>query len=392
MRFGLLNFALLLRTQSVLGVVLLATLLIPTQQSLGQQSPGQDKLSKPQLLFESGNDGYPRYRIPALLVAPDHTLLAFCEGRKDGRGLTGNIDLVLKRSHDNGKTWRDLTTIFDHGSDTLGNPCVLWDPAKKRIWLAFTRSPGQFSEAQIVKGEATSSTRVFISHSDNSGTSWSAAREITSDVKSNDWNWYGTGPGTGLALGDGRLLFPAYHVNKADQVYRSHTIFSDDHGKTWKLGKTVGDNTSEAHVAERSDGSLVMDTRTVVGKEQRTWATSSDCGLTWSKPRYNELLFDPHCQGCLYRWPTKLDGKTVWLFTNPVGPKRHNLTLRASFDEGRTWPRSRLIQAGDSQYSSLAKLSNGQIGCLYERWVNGNYHIFFNQIPIESLISKRSKE
>jgi sialidase-1 len=346
-------------------------------------------LPKPQLLFKSKTEGYPRYRIPALIAAPNKTLLAFCEGRKDGGGLTGNIDIVLKRSTNNGQTWKSITTILDQGSDTLGNPCVLVDSTHKRIWLAFTKSPGQFSEAQIVKGESTGSTSVFVTHSDDNGETWSTARDITSTVKSANWNWYGTGPGTGLQLSNGRLLFPAYHVNKLDQTYRSHTIFSDDYGKTWAVGKTVGDHTSEAHVAERSDGTLVMDTRTVIGTELRTWATSSDHGATWSKPTFNKQLFDPHCQGCLYRWPSTVAGKTVWLFSNPVGPKRHNLTLRASFNEGRTWPVSKLIQAGDSQYSSLAQLEDGRIGCLYERWVDGNYHIFFNRITLDSLINDR---
>jgi sialidase-1 len=174
-------------------------------------------------------------------------------------------------------------------------------------------------------------------------------------------------------------------VNQTDQIYRSHTIFSDDHGKTWQLGKTVGDNTSEAHIAERADGTLVMDTRTVVGTELRTWTTSQDGGRTWSKPRFNKLLFDPHCEACLYRWPTTVNGKTVWLFSNPVGPKRHNLTLRASFDEGRTWPQATLIQSGDSQYSSLARLSDGTVGCLYDRWTNGNYHLFFARISLSEV-------
>ena len=93
-------------------------------------------------LFRSGDGGYSRYRIPALLTAPDQSLLAFCEGRKDGGGLTGNIDLILRRSSDNGKTWGPIELVMDDGKNTLGNPCPLIDQSTGTIWLAFTRSLG----------------------------------------------------------------------------------------------------------------------------------------------------------------------------------------------------------------------------------------------------------
>jgi len=341
----------------------------------------------PQRLFKSG-EAYPRYRIPSLILAPDGSLLAVCEGRKNGGGLTGNIDIVARRSLDHGKTWQPLEVLLDHGAETLGNPCMLIDRTNKRLWMAFTRSPGEYTEAQIVKGESPESTRVFVASSDDNGRTWKTPNDITKFVKKSTWNGYGTGPGTGIQLKNGRLLIPAYHVESADQTYRSHSIYSDDHGKSWKLGATVGDNTSEAHIVERTDGSLVMDTRTVVGREKRTWATSTDGGETWSDPMFNESLFDPHCEACMIRVPRKISGKTQWLFSNPVGPKRHNLTIHHSEDEGRTWKTGLLIQEGDSQYSSLAVLPNGRIGCLYDRWTEGNYHLFYTDVDLSDIIGK----
>ncbi|MBM80732.1 MAG: hypothetical protein CMJ78_09080 [Planctomycetaceae bacterium] len=345
-------------------------------------------VTQPKLLFESGKL-YKRFRIPSLIVAPDGTLLAFCEGRKDGGGLTGNIDIVVRRSKDHGKSWSPIDVVQDYGNDTLGNPCAFIDRQKNRLWMAFTHSPGKFTEKQIVNGESPESTRVFLIHSDDSGVTWSKPTEITKSVKLDSWTWYGTGPGLGLQLSTGRLVVPCYHVERSDRIYRSHVIYSDDHGVTWQRSTTIGDNTSEAHIAEQSSGVLIMDTRTVVGTKLRTWAKSKDGGKTWSRPYFNKALFDPHCEACLLPLPEDVNSQHVWLFSNPTGPRRHNLTLRVSLDQGHTWSKSQLIQAGDSQYSSLAQLPEGKVGCLYDRWTNNTYQLFFTRIDLEMLLRQK---
>jgi sialidase-1 len=103
-------------------------------------------------LFHSGQEGYPRYRIPSLLMTAKGSVLAICEGRKDGRGLTGNIDIVIKRSVDNGRTWNPLAVVADDGEHTLGNPCAVVDRRDGRIWLLLTRSHGKDVEDDIVAG------------------------------------------------------------------------------------------------------------------------------------------------------------------------------------------------------------------------------------------------
>lgn len=99
--------------------------------------------------------------IPSLIVAPSGTVLAICEGRKDGGGLTGIIDIVMRRSHDGGKSWSPLEVVADDGANTLGNPCALLDQSTKTVWLAFTRSLGQDTEEQIVAGTSRERTRVL---------------------------------------------------------------------------------------------------------------------------------------------------------------------------------------------------------------------------------------
>lgn len=356
-------------------VITVALLLAFLTESQAQDAPIH--------LFVSGKEGYPRYRIPSLLVAPNGDLLAVCEGRKDGRGLTGKIDIVLKRSTDLGKTWSKLAVVASDGDNTLGNPCLLTDRKTATIWMGLTRSLGSDTEEGIVAGTSKERTRVLVTSSKDSGKTWSKPRDVSETARDPKWTWYGTGPGTGIQLKSGRLVIPAYHAHEKDGVYRSHMVFSDDSGKSWKRGDAVGRQIGECHVVEKQDGSLVLNARTNEGKERRAVAVSKDGGETWSEPEY-DALYDPHCQGCLIRMP-EADGKPRWLFSNPTGPKRRDLTVRLSHDEGKTWPRSKLLQAGDAQYSSLALLPDSTVGCLFDRWESGNYQLFYTRFRLDDL-------
>ncbi len=346
-----------------------------------------------QMMFDSGKKGYPRYRIPALILTKQGTVLAFCEGRKDGRGLTGNIDLVVKRSSDHGKTWSSLQVVSDDGANTLGNPCPVIDQSTGTIWLPFTRSRGEDLESEIVVGASKERTRVFVTKSDDDGLTWAKPVEITASVKKPAWTWYGTGPGVGIQLKSGRLLIPSYHAVEKTGIYRSHSIWSDDHGKTWQLGGVVGDNTSESHVVERRDGSIYLSTRTVVGKELRTIASSKNGGKTWSAQKFDSKLYDSHCQACVIALPNdKSTEKPRWLYSYPSGPGRRNMVIRMSHDEGRTWPIGRQLTEGDSQYSSMVLLGDGAIGILFERWRDRNYRIYFTRFSLDWLTAKPWKK
>lgn len=346
---------------------------------------GSSQAAEPpsRLLFESGKEGYRRYRIPALITTAKGTALAFCEGRKDGRGLTGNIDIVVKRSADSGVTWQPLEVVADDGEHTLGNPCPVIDGKDGTIWLALTRSHGPDTEDAIVAGTSKETTRVLVTFSRDDGKTWAPLRDITKQVKRPAWTWYGTGPGIGIQPKSGRLVIPSYHAEAETRIYRSHMIYSDDHGETWKLGAVVGENCSECQVAERKDGSLLLSSRTIKGKPERTTATSRDGGETWSATAFDANLYDPSCQASLYVVPRQRDGKSRWLYTHPAGPEgRRNLTVRLSNDEGQTWPNSKLLRSGDSQYSCLALLPDQKIGCLYESWVDKNYQMYFTRFDL----------
>lgn len=341
-----------------------------------------------QALFVSNDGSFKRYRIPSLLVTKKGTLLAICEGRVDGGGLTGNIDLVLRRSVDAGRTWQPLQTIVDLGNDTLGNPCPVVDRETGTIWLPFTRSPGQFTESQIVAGQSSGPTTVWVIRSDDDGATWSEPRDISATARQEKWGWYGTGPGIGIQLANGRLLIPSYHTEPGLGIYRSHAIFSDDHGATWKLGETVGEHTAECQAIERRDGAVVLNMRGTNKQGFRSVAISRDGGQTWSEPQLDRNLPEPACQASLLTLPPQ-DNQNRWLFCNPPGSTRRNLTLRLSRDEGQSWPIAKPIDVGPTEYSSLAWLPDSQIGLLYELSRAGQSYrpeLHFARIPTSWLM------
>jgi len=170
-------------------------------------------------LFVSGQDGYNTYRIPALAVTPKGTVLAICEGRKKGGGDAGDIDLVVKRSVDNGKTWSAQQVIWNDQENTCGNPCAVVDRDTGTVWLLSTWNRGDDHEGAIIKQTSKDTRRVFVMNSVDDGITWSKAVEITADVKMTNWTWYATGPGSGIQIeqGDhkGRLVIPCDHIEAA---------------------------------------------------------------------------------------------------------------------------------------------------------------------------------
>lgn len=313
-------------------------------------------------VFVSGEGGYHTYRIPAVIVTPKGTVLAFAEGRKAGRGDAGNIDLVLRRSADGGKTWGAVQTVWDDGPNTCGNPCPVVDRSTGTVWLLLTHNLGEDHEREIVSGKAKGSRTVWISKSDDDGATWAAPVEITKQVKAPDWTWFATGPGVGIQAKDGTLVVPCDSKNVGGKIGYSFVITSSDHGKTWKAGGVVGDRWNECQVAELADGALVLNMRNHDrSKRNRGVAVSRDGGKTWSDPVRHETLIEPVCQASLISHDGTL------LFSNPASQKaRVNMTVRSSADGGKTWPHSKVLHEGPAAYSCLTVLSDGAYGCLFE--------------------------
>jgi sialidase-1 len=321
-------------------------------------------------LFVAGKHGYHSYRIPALIVTKKGTLLAFCEARKNGPRDWGDIDLLLVRSFDGGRTWGKPQVVWDDGENTCGNPCPVVDSKTGTIWLPLTHNLGADKQDAIVGGTSRGTRTVWITKSDDDGATWARPVEITRDVKKADWTWYATGPGVGIQLRSGRLIVPCDNYVAGSKARQSHVIYSDDGGKSWKLGGVVGPDCNECQAVELSDGRVMLNIRGYRGERRRLVAISKDGGETFSNPLPEAALVEPVCQASLVRDPA---ASGSLLFSNPASTKREKMTVRASLDDGRTFPHARLLHAGPSGYSCLAVLADGGIGCLYERGQR-NYH------------------
>ena len=327
-----------------------------------------------QTLWQAGADGYHTYRIPALLVTKGGAVLAFCEARKNGNGDAGNIDLICRRSTDAGKTWSPQQIVWSDAENTCGNPCPIVDQKTGDIVMPMTHNLCEDRQAKIISGESQGSRTVWVTRSTNDGTSWTKPLEITADVKRPNWAWYATGPGVGIQLQHakraGRLVIPCDHIELKTAKAGSHVILSDDGGKSWRLGGTVPPGaTNECQVIELSDGRLLLNMRNrKTAERHRAISTSDDGGMTWSELTHDRALPEPLCQASLIRIaPERPADKPRLLFANPAdASKRVRMTVRLSRDEGATWPVSRVLYEGSTDYSSLAVLPTGRIGCLYE--------------------------
>ena len=319
------------------------------------------------VLWTSGTEGYDTYRIPAVIVTDRGTVLAFCEGRRDSRSDTGDIDMLVKRSGDGGSTWSDQEVVWGDAGNTCGNPCPVVDRETGTVWLLMTHNLGIDRESEIIDGTSQGSRTVWVTASEDDGRTWCEPLNITSSTKRPDWTWYATGPGNGIQLSSDRLLIPCDHIEAGTNRYYSHVIYSDDHGATWQLGGTTShDQVNECCVAELENGDVLLNTRNY-GRSQRTRqvTVSGDGGMTWRDQRHDETLIEPICQAALVRYPGRGDRL---LFSNPASrDDRRNLTVRLSDNAGGSWPHGKVLHPGPAAYSSLAVLSDGTVACLYER-------------------------
>jgi sialidase-1 len=354
--------------------------------------PATPPTGKP--LFISGQGGYHTYRIPALAVTTRGTVLAFAEGRKNSRGDSGDIDLLLRCSTDHGETWSPTQVVWNDGANTCGNPCAVVDRQTGTVWLLMTWNRGDDSEKEIINRTSKETRRVFVAHSMDDGSNWSGPCEITEHLKRQNWTWYATGPGSGIQIEHGpqagRLIIPCDHIESDTAHHYSHIIYSDDHGNCWRLGGTTPKaQVNECEVVELSDGRLLLNMRNYDRSiKSRQIAFSEDGGLTWQEQRFDRALIEPRCQAAIERgrWPAG-DRSGVILFSNPAHEsKRVNMTVRASYDDGQTWPDTKVVYAGPSAYSDLAVLADGQVACLYEAGLTSAYEsIMFCRFPLDAL-------
>ena len=294
-------------------------------------------------LWISGEGDYHTYRIPALVSTSSGRIIAFCEGRRDSRSDTGQIDLLLRTSDDDGVTWTAERTVVNEPGMTCGNPCPVFDREAGRVVLTFCKNIGDIGESAITEGNGPRT--VWMTHSDDDGATWSPPEDITGEAKDPAWTWYATGPGHGIQLPSGRLVIPCDHMvgvtfdRKADP-YHSHVILSDNGGESWCIGGIVDEGTNECAVSHLDDGRVYINYRNYRGWNARAVAWSANGGETFDDFRREDALIEPICQASLVEVTDGL------VFSNPASTVRERMTLRFSADGGDSWVGAHVLHAG----------------------------------------------
>jgi sialidase-1 len=353
-------------------------------------------------VFPITPENKPNYRIPGILLAPNGDLLIIAEKRNDGPGDIGNHDIVLKRSSDKGKTWGAEQVIFDD-EKRVCTDLTLGRTRDGKLWLFFLRDKKQFWHFTSTDSGVTWQGPVSI-HSQVTKPEWDALKgkgdeEEPANPKGRMAMWekdwvqrYGCGPGKGMVqLKSGRIVVSGRHredVGKGRLRSFAHTFYSDDGGKSWKLGGNIGIHTSECQLVELADGKLMVVSRNESSEDspdnlRHLVAISENGGETWGPLRRAEELITPRCHGSTERFTLAgPQDKNRLLFSSPASPHRekehpygrYNLTVRLSYDEGATWTAGRTIWPHPGSYSDMVVLDDMTVAYIYERADKGSTH------------------
>ncbi len=331
-------------------------------------------------LRQAGQDGVHTYRIPGLVTTKQGTLIAVYDIRhRTGGDLPGDIDVGMSRSTDGGRTWEPMRVIMDMGADPkwnhdgIGDPCILVDEQTGTIWVAATWSHGNRSWHGSGPGLTPEETgQLMLSRSDDDGLTWSKPINITRQVKDPKWRFVLQGPGAGITLKDGTLVFPAQYRSAPDGPNQgkpfSTMIHSRNHGETWSVGTGVKVDTNEAQLVQLGDGSIMINCRDLRGGSRRV-AVTRDLGRTWTEHSTSrKALPEPVCQASILRVEHKKHGPLLFFANPPQVRGRHHMTIKVSDDEGVTWPDKRhtLIDERTTAYSCLTRVDEEHIGLVYE--------------------------
>lgn len=330
------------------------------------------------------------YRIPALANLGNGTLLTAWDSRPYSAADAPNPNsIVMRRSTDNGATWSDISYIARGNLGTDGtqkygysDPSFVVDHQTGKVFAFFVYSQNQgfFGSSY---GSSTRDPNVIgavVVESADGGLTWSAPRDITPVAKpSNVKATFATsGEGIQLRYGPhaGRLI--QQYVGKvrtasgAEEI-QAYSLYSDDHGVTWKRGGYVGTSMDENKVVELSDGRLMLNSRDSANGGYRKVAISNDGGITWGPLTQDTELPDPTNNASITRmYPDAPQGSAEakkLIFThsnNNANGNRINLAARVSCDDGATWPGVRTFKQGFGAYSTATAIGNGTYGVLYE--------------------------
>ncbi len=354
-------------------------------------------------LRKGGDDGVTSCRIPGLATTNAGTLIAVYDCRnRSGGDLPGDIDVGMSRSVDGGRTWEPMRRIIDfprekdrrHGNG-VGDPSILVDRRGGTIWVAALWSHGNRGWNGSGPGMTPAQTGQFVlAKSEDDGKTWSDPVNITEQIKDPRWRLLLQGPGMGITLLDGTLVFPAQFRDPKGMPH-STIIYSKNGGKRWQIGTGAKPNTTEAQVVELRDGALMLNMRDNRRGSRSVYVTR-DLGRTWTvHATSRKALPEPVCMASLIRFGSFDDKRRTGplLFSNPSVSRapRRRITLKASVDDGVTWPERwhLLLDEGiGAGYSCLTRIDEDTIGILYE---GSQAHLVFQRIKLGEVLDAPAK-
>ncbi|MFM8469470.1 MAG: exo-alpha-sialidase [Limisphaerales bacterium] len=356
-------------------------------------------------LFEAGKDGYTLYRIPGIVVSKRGTVLAYCEARKSDKGDWGTIDLLLRRSTNNGASWLPRQALPTVPGPKEKNPVALAQKLATPGEVTYN-NPVAIADAYGTVHQlfCLEYARCFYTRTDDDGATWSAPIEITGTFDKfrpeYAWKVLATGPGHAIQLKTGRLVIPVWiSTGTGGHAHRpsvTSTIYSDDLGRTWSRGEIAGPNEGEWNIpnetcaVQLADGRVLLNMRSESTANRRLLTTSPNGATGWSRPHFHNQLLEPICMASLVRLSEPVGtNRSRILFSNPhnlsrtdgkeVAGKnrdRKNVSVKLSYDEAATWPVNKTIEPGFSGYSDLAVANDGTILLFYERGSTDGANIY----------------
>ncbi len=333
---------------------------VKTQNSTTSETSASGAPIFQDLFNTSMSEGVECYRIPAMVTAPNGDVIAAIDERVPNCGdlkWSKDINIIVRRSSDNGKTWSNIETVVDFPyGESASDPSMIVDHVTNEIFL-FYNFMNLDTEKDIYY--------LHVVKSADNGKTWSKPEDITSQITKPEWreDFKFITSGRGIQTRSGKLLHTMVNLNSG-----LHLFGSDDHGKTWYFIDTPIQPADESKVIELSDGTLMINARVNKGG-MRYVHRSTDEGKTWTTTPAPELI-DPGCNASIIRYTDTKDGynKNRLLFSNAKSEKgRVNMTVRISYDEGKTWSEGKTIYEGSSAYSDMTILENGDIGLFFEQ-------------------------
>ncbi len=349
----------------------------------------------------AGDNGVAAYRIPGLVTSKAGTLLAVYDIRHNSsRDLQADIEIGLSRSHDGGRTWDSMQVVMSMGEvgglpraqNGVGDPAILVDERTGTLWVVAVWAHGMGSEMAWYSSQPglspNTTAQMMMVRSDDDGHTWSKPINMTEQMKDSSWYFFFQGPGRGITMADGTLVFAAQYIDSL-RMPSSCIIYSHDHGTTWQVSTPTRTNTTEAQVAETETGVLMLNMRDNRGGS-RAVATTTDMGRTWKEhPSSRTALAEPVCMASLLQVEAEDNvlGRDILLFSNPNSTsERRNMTIKASLDGGNTWHSANQLLLDDGYswgYSCLTLVDSTTVGILYE---SSTAHLVFQTISLRELI------